>query len=38
MEEGFTKEIMERVHKERSGTIWLKKRGFVQSREMVRAN
>ena len=29
---------MGRKRKERSGTIWLEKRGYVQSREIARAN
>ena len=37
-EERLTKEIMGRVHKKGFGTIWLEKRGYVQSKEMARAN
>ena len=35
--EGSTKEIVGRVRKERSGTIWLEKRGCIRSSEMARA-
>ena len=37
-EEGSTNEIVGIVRKEGSGTIWLEKRGCVQSRRMARAN
>ena len=36
-EERLTKEIVGRLLKERFGTIWLEKRGFVQLKEMARA-
>ena len=33
----MTKELVGRVHKEGSGTIWLKKRGCIELTEMARA-
>ena len=34
----LTKEIVGNVRKEGFGTMWLKKRGCVRSKEMARAN
>ena len=38
MEEALAKEIVGRMCKEGSGMIWLEKRGWVQLREITRAN